>query len=92
MAATSTGHRASAVGRGHHARMEGMENERQERKEGHTDTRRGGASTEGIAAAMVRPDGSGLPHWGGRRPPRSTPVDVAGGKLPGRANLPEKDR
>ena len=66
------------------------ENERQEREEQRAGSR--GASVAGIAAAMVRPAGDGLPHWGGRRPPRSTPVDVAGGTPPGRPNLPEKDR
>ncbi|WP_152442669.1 hypothetical protein [Nocardiopsis kunsanensis] len=68
------------------------ENERQERDD-EQHRPRGGASTAGIAAAMTRPEGTGLPHWGGRRPPRSTPVDVAGGTPPGRRpNLPEKDR
>lgn len=67
-----------------------MENERQEREEQQAGSR--GASVAGITAAMVRPNGDGLPHWGGKRPPRTGPTDVAGGPLPGREALPEKNQ
>ncbi|WP_017577319.1 hypothetical protein [Nocardiopsis kunsanensis] len=69
-----------------------MDHERQERDDTHPRPRgrQGGTSPEGLATAMTRPETGGLPHWGGRRPPRTIPVDVADGPLPGR--LPEKGR
>lgn len=68
-----------------------QEDERRVRGEGRSGSP-GGASEAGLAAAMVRPAGEGLAHWGGRRAPRTEPVDVAGGPLPGRGNLPETGR
>ena len=49
-----------------------------------------GGSLPGIAAALARPAGAGLAHWGGPAPAtrREPAVDVAGGALPGPGALP----
>ncbi|MFE0270516.1 calcium-binding protein [Nocardiopsis alba] len=50
------------------------EHERQERETDETrDTGRGG-SASAISAALSRTITSGPSHWGGKRPPRSTPT------------------
>ena len=35
-----------------------------------------GGSLPGIAAALARPAGAGLPHWGGPAPRRTTDTDA----------------
>lgn len=50
-----------------------------------------GGNLAGIRAALTRPAGEGPAHWGGARPRREVvpvPIDVAGGRLPGRGALP----
>lgn len=40
-----------------------------------------GGTLPGIAAALARPAGAGLPHWGGPAPRRATPT-IASVEIP----------
>lgn len=51
-------------------RMDGMD-EIEDQEHEDIDAPRGG-SMSGIAAALARPAGAGLPHWGGPAPRRRT--------------------